>query len=100
MRTLTFRGQTLRLREARYGNGNLAVEAIDLQGESYAVLSVNMPPYDALPEGVFFLKDWSENAEIAAAFIESGLIEIARDVDARTSGFIAAEAYRFVEDER
>ena len=98
MRTLTFRGEALRLSLARYRNGNLAVEAIAADGEPYATLSVNMPPYDPLPEGVFFLKDWSENAEIAAAFIESGLIEVVREVDARTSGFIAAEAYRFVEE--
>lgn len=98
-RTLTYRGETLTLRTAAYANGNLAVEAVTREGEPYATLSVNMPPYDALPEGVFFLKTWSENAAIAAAFIDSGLIERAA-LPMRSSGFITADAYRFVEEDR
>lgn len=94
--TLAFEGKRLTLVLSTYGNGNLAVEAF-LHGEPYATLSVNMPPYDRLPEGVFFLKEWSENAEIAAAFVESGLIEVVPDVAPRQSGYVAAEAYRFVE---
>ncbi|MFL5779397.1 MAG: hypothetical protein ACJ761_10700, partial [Chloroflexota bacterium] len=37
-------------------------------------------------DGVFFLKDWSENADVAAAFMASGLIELALDVESRVAG--------------
>lgn len=94
--TFTYQGHLLRLAFGAYGNGSLAVEAVDAAtGEPWATLSVNMPPYDTLPQGVFYLKDWSENAGIAAAFIDSGLIEPAGLPDL-ASGFVRASAYRFV----
>ena len=95
--TIEYMGERLSLRISEYGNGNTAVEAVSADGEPYAVLSVNMPPYDRLPAGVFYLKAWSENEQIAAAFIASGLIEPVADLPTRYSGFIRADAYRFVE---
>ncbi|HEX5093453.1 MAG TPA: hypothetical protein VFV84_12275 [Burkholderiales bacterium] len=93
-RTFEYMGETLVLRLSAYGNGNLAVEAVAADGEPVATLSVNMPPYEPLPEGVFFLKTWSENERIAAAFLASGLVERV-DLPTRASGFITANAYRF-----
>lgn len=46
----------------------------DEAGEPYCTLSVNMdlkPP----AEGCFWLKDWSENEQIAEWFIKEGLVE-------------------------
>lgn len=46
----------------------------DEAGEPYCTLSVNLdtPP----SEGCFYLKDWSENEEIAQWFLREGLIEM------------------------
>ena len=98
MLTFQHMGETYEVKvDRKYANGNTYVE-VDLGGEPFATLSVNMPPYDRLPDGVFFLKDWSENVLIAASFIESGLVERADDFEERYSGFVAADAYRFVAD--
>lgn len=99
MMTFDYMGERLSIRLSTYGNGNTAVEAVSTEGEPVAVLSVNMPPYDRLPDGVFYLKDWSENAMIAAAFLASGLVEPAGTglFPTRASGFVTADAYRFME---
>ena len=85
-------GEDLVIKLSHYGNGNLAILATDLH------LSVNMPPYDRLPDGVFFLKDWSENEEVAASFLAQlhEYIEPAIDFPSRNSGFIVARAYRWL----
>jgi hypothetical protein len=80
---------------AEYVDGSLAVQCVDgHEDEPYATLSVRMPG-DPPPWGVFFLKDWSEGAEIAAAFVRSGLIEPVPDVAPRASGHVIAYPWRF-----
>jgi hypothetical protein len=96
-RILMYRGEPLTLRERPYPNRNLAVEAVTAAGEPYATLSVNMPPYDKLPDGVFFVKDWSENADIAEALLASGLVVPAEGIADRESGFIVASADRWAD---
>lgn len=61
----------------QYFDGNLAVNAYCPDGDLAARLSVNKPE-DAhlLKEGQFFLKDYSENAPLAAALIRAGIIEV------------------------
>ena len=86
-------GEDLVIKLSHYGNGNLAILATDLHGQPYCTLSVNMPPYDRLPDGVFFLKDWSENEEVAASFLAQlhEYIEPAIDIPSRV-----ARAYRWL----
>lgn len=104
MKGITFRpvfshhGEDLVIKLSTYGNGNLAILTTDLHGEPCWTLSVNMPPYDRLPDGVFFLKDWSENEEVAASFLAQlhEYIEPAIDIPSRESGWIVARAYRWL----
>lgn len=64
-------------RTIQYENGNTGVEAVDAEtGEPWAVLSVNPSPMQARPApGSFYLKDWSENADLAQRFIKLGVTE-------------------------
>jgi hypothetical protein len=87
-------GEMLFIERASYADGSLAVLAVDVEGLPYATVSVRMPG-EQPPEGVFFLKDWSENVGVAASLRASGLIEPA-DVPDQSSGFIVARAWRFV----
>lgn len=96
MKEFTHDGEELTLVLGQYAqNGNLSVSAVAADGAPVATLSVNMPPYLALPEGVFYLKTWSENTFIAADLIDSGLIERAYEVFDAESGYVRASAYRF-----
>lgn len=63
------------LRFAEYGNGMTAIRLIDAEdGSPMAMLTVNLPNQtEALGEGEFYVKTWSENAEIAHAALQSGL---------------------------
>lgn len=76
----------------RYRNNNaLAVELMDDEG-SYAMVSVNVPESATLPQDEFFLKDWSENEELAKQLVEKGII---LPTGKRTaSGFIVAKSYK------
>lgn len=78
----------------RYDNGTLAVQAYTTDGEAAATVSVNLPNHaHLLGENEFFLKDYSENAPIAAALIERGIIEILPRTLAQ-SGFVALKTAR------
>lgn len=71
----------LYLRRAPYAEGKCpAIQVLegtgDMQGQQFAVLSVNLP-HDAFllkGEGEFFLKDWSENAGLVVQMINQGLL--------------------------
>jgi hypothetical protein len=82
---LKWDGQELILRLETYENGNTAVVVQTEIGEPYAVLSVNVE--EKLPSGSFYLKDYAENAEIAAVVTALGIfepMEITTDVGWRT----------------
>lgn len=93
-----YNGELLRLVTHRYSsNGSLAVTAMTADGEPFATLSVNMPDAsDSLPDDVFYLKTWSENAMVAAAAIAARVIERVPGIPTAYSGFISADAYRLV----
>jgi hypothetical protein len=55
-------------------NGALAVELVTAEGESWAMVSVNLPESDKLPKDEFFLKDWTENEKIAKELIIKKII--------------------------
>jgi hypothetical protein len=54
-------------------NGALAVALWDEEGP-YADVSTNLPESGKLPQDEFFLKDWSENEELANELIKKGII--------------------------
>jgi len=56
-----------------YMNGGLFVGLVDEEGP-YADVSVNLPESANLPPDEFFLKNWSENEDLANALIKSGMI--------------------------
>jgi hypothetical protein len=74
----------------RYGNGRLAVQLFTDEGEPFATLSTNIPDV-GLGANQFFMKDWSENAPVAAAVRGLGVF---RDVGHRVAtGYVTAWAY-------
>ena len=54
-------------------NGALAIDLWDEEGP-YSDVSVNLPESGKLPQDDFFLKDWSENEELANELIKKGII--------------------------
>src|SRR5947209_8834344 len=63
-----------------YSQGGTSVQAWEIDdeddfGSPYARISVFIDKTPTLPEGQFFLKDWSENQAIAQAMIAEGIIE-------------------------
>lgn len=94
MLTFTYRGEVLTIVTSTYETGGLAIQIFAEDGP-YATLSTNFPGVsERLPEGVFYLKDWSENAPIANFLIEERLIIPVPEHDPIVSGFIMAEAFR------
>lgn len=94
-----YEGTMLRLVTARYEvNDNLAVRIVDAAtGEPWATLSVNVIENGHLPDGVFYVKDWSENADIAQTVIDAGLIVPACGIGVPIAicGYEWAEPYKF-----
>ena len=106
METWTFRSSlgpvqiSFTLGQYRTGGGT-AVQAWEHEGENvtapYAAISTNIPDGPSLPAGQFYLKDWSENSEIAQAMRADGLIERVEPQITAYSGFVTACAYQFTE---
>jgi hypothetical protein len=97
---ITLGKQTLVLQLHEYFNHTLAVTAETADGEPYARLSVNLPESLDLPKNAFYLKHYSENAPVARALLDSGLIEPLNPFlypKVRT-GFVEVAAYQFTED--
>ncbi len=72
-------------------NDRLAIECQTDDGERYGVLTVNVGQVP-LPNGQILIKDWSENTEMAAAFIKAGLIIPTGEV--HNLGFVSAKFCR------
>lgn len=62
--------------------------------QAFATLSVWFPETADLPPGCFYLKDWSENAGIAEALKQAGIIVPVTVLGFVKSGFIRASVYR------
>ena len=78
---------------------NRATLVVALTGElPYAKVSVNIEHAPTLQRGHFYLKDWSENVEIAKAMIDEKLIEPVEGTTPVYSGFVVAHAYQFTEE--
>lgn len=55
----------------RYENDRLAISFVTHDGEPFGHLTINMPQAD-LPDGMVFVKDWSENAGWVPQIIAAG----------------------------
>lgn len=103
--TLSLFGDTVSLKnvslfvadDARDNNGGVVVRLMQRDGEFFelwATLSVNIPASAHLLEDrEFFLKDWSENAELVREMLAAGMIEIVPGKSART-GLVSARVAR------
>ena len=96
MTTWKFGTEAISFSIEQYVSGGTAVEAWCEDGP-YATISVNIPDAPALPEGQFYLKDWSENAPIAQAMVAAGIIEAVTPPVSARSGFVTAHAYQFTD---
>lgn len=103
--TIQFLGRprTLDVQFEQYGNGSRAVLLLEHDGEEageeFCTVSVNMPDAsDLLPEEVFYVKDWSENAPVVEELKRQGYLELVREIPLAFSGFVQAYAYRWNEN--
>jgi hypothetical protein len=91
---------------AKYGgaNGPTAV-LLESVGEPLATLSVNMYKPECsqdsrdLPRDCFYVKQWSENREIAAEAFASGLFVLREDLPIAHSGFVSAPVWQIKEND-
>lgn len=75
--------------------GNKAITLMSPGGMVVAKLTVNMPEFKLQP-GEFFVKAWSENEQIAADALASGLfVDTGRRV---TTGHVEAQIWRFADE--
>lgn len=92
-----FREDTLTIVITEYWDGNTAVSIVEAHtGLPYCTLSVNMPQSKALPKGTFYIKDWSENKELAYHMYSLGILARDNTVPPANNGFITAYAGRIV----
>ena len=64
---------------SKYANGAMAVSLFEESGEPSCTLSVNVPEHSsALGEGEFFLKNYSENEQMADNAEKEGVIIVDR----------------------
>lgn len=90
--------------KATYGapNGPIAV-LLEADGEPLATLSVNMYKPECsqdsrdLPGACFYVKNWSENEQIAKDAANSGLFVLRADLPEARSGFVSAPVWQIVE---
>ena len=89
---------TLEVHTDSYADGSLAICAVEARTrEPSGRLSVNVGDHTELRPGEFYLKDWSENEELAEALVISGAIHPVPDQPAFHSGFCVAFCYRIDE---
>lgn len=92
-----FGNETLTIVMTEYWDGNTAVQIVDSNtGEPWGTISVNMPQSKALPKGTFYIKDWSENKELAYHMYSLGILARDNTVPPANNGFITAYAGRIV----
>lgn len=81
----------------KYAEGSLAVSLVSKSGEPIATLSVWFPESKELPPSHFYLKDWSENHEIAVDAIAGGLIRMVPEIACVRSGHVTSFCYELME---
>jgi len=79
----------------QYLAGGTALLLTELNGLPFTTVSVHLPETATLPEGVFFVKHWSENAPIVQQLIEQNIIEVVPEIAPAVSGFVSnIKAYK------
>lgn len=88
-------GETLKLTVVREKYAVGGSDRIELWCEDgpYCVLSTNLPEYP-LPEGEFWVKDWSENEAIADFMLRQGII-VPIDRAVVQTGFVIVWSAKF-----
>lgn len=79
-----------------YAQGGTAVIITALDGEPICTLSVWVEGSENLPKNICYIKDWSENQQIAEELIEKGLIKLREDFPVIWSGFGTIWAYEII----
>jgi hypothetical protein len=85
-----------------FANGPIAVKLETADGEPLATLSVNMYRPECsqdsrdLPADCFYVKRWSENEELSAEALASGLFVERPDLPEADSGHVSAPAWQIV----
>jgi len=80
--------------ETVYANGQTAILArLEETHEPYATLSAIVGD-EPLDQGEFYLKTWSENAELWQILLSTGAIEKIQDAEPIHTGFALAYLYR------
>ena len=78
-------------------DGPVAVILTLSDGEHLTTLSVNLKGHsERLPENCFYVKDWSENEELADEAAKSGLFKDRPDIPLVVTGFTIAGAWEIV----
>ena len=80
----------------KYANGATAIQLYTAEGEPLARLSVNTEFSAHLDPAFFYAKDWSENQEIAADALASGLFEMVDYMPSIICGYEMADVWRIV----
>ena len=89
---VTYKGEPLKILQSTYKGGRKAIYLM-AGGLLFATLTVNLPA-EPLEEGEFFVKNWSENEEIAPWILEN--TEFFEDTGvAVVTGFVRAPIWRF-----
>ncbi len=68
-------GKPLRLYSTTYSDGNPALIVSNESGDLHAVLSVNLPEAGPLLPRQYYIKGYSENADLAQTLFESGILQ-------------------------
>lgn len=88
-----FDRETLSIRDTTYEDGQTAILIKDRDGAPYATLSTNLGPDHRLPDGQFWLKDWSENQYVAAYLLRYGYIAPVFPTRRVITGFVWTDAH-------
>lgn len=89
---------TVTAKRSRYAEGGTAVLLFTADGEPLGALSTNFWMISRiLPSKCFYLKDWSENAQLAVDALASPLFRLRKDLPWADNGSIRAMACEIVE---
>ena len=90
--TIKYHEESLRVMETEYAySERIAIQILRANDELYATLSVNLPQ-SPLKRDEFFVKTWSENAEISDVI---RCLDLFEDTGKRVStGFVQAEVWK------
>jgi hypothetical protein len=79
----------------QYGDGNKAVQMFEQEtGDSFGMLSVNLPESAKLPKDAFYVKHWSENAGFVKQLVAQNVLESVPALVVSSGFVLGIQAYR------